>query len=316
MSHSMQPLALDLALPWQTDTAQEERFKKILKRVVIPFLILFLLLPFLPELDLGPGEAEERIVKTKVILEPKIVEPPPPPPKPKPAEPVRPREVKPIPDPVPQEAPAYAPRSAEEQKDSIAKSQGLNNLSNQLGALRQKLDLAKLQNKNVSDSSQGKVMHSDRQVLGKENVVRSDGIIVDDSDMRNAGVELAGYQATEVAGVIQGGSEFGDPRSSHLSYQQGKRDMESIRRTLEQTKSRVHTLYQKALLDHPDLGGKFKFKLVIEPSGEVSNLQLLTSELNIDDLEKQFLEHIKRVNFGAKEVSATSVEYTFVFLPS
>ena len=75
-------------------------------------------------------------------------------------------------------------------------------------------------------------------------------------------------------------------------------------------------LYQKALLDHPDLGGKFKFKLVIEPSGEVSNLQLLTSELNIDELERQFLEHIKRVNFGAKDVSATSVEYTFVFLPS
>ena len=75
-------------------------------------------------------------------------------------------------------------------------------------------------------------------------------------------------------------------------------------------------LYQKALLDHPDLGGKFKFKLVIEPSGEVSNLQLLTSELNIDELEMQFLEHIKRVNFGAKDVSATSVEYTFVFLPS
>lgn len=128
-------------------------------------------------------------------------------------------------------------------------------------------------------------------------------------------VALAEHYSTEVEGVM-GGDSPANSQYSHGSGQAGKRDMESIRRTLEQTKSSVYTLYQRALLDNPDLAGKFTFSIVIEPNGSISQLRMVVSELGIVELENSILARIKEVNFGAKEVSPTVIEYKFVFLPS
>src|SRR5690606_30491807 len=108
-----------------------------------------------------------------------------------------------------------------------------------------------------------------------------------------------------------GGSEL-----SFLSGQAGRRDMENIRRTFEAAKSSVYSLYLQALHEHPELAGKFIFRLVIEPDGSISELQLVSSELGLRRLETTILERIRTINFGAKDVSPTAVEYAFSFLPS
>ncbi|ARU29667.1 AgmX/PglI C-terminal domain-containing protein [Cellvibrio sp. PSBB006] len=322
-SFAAQPFALELQLPWHADEEREKAFKNILKKVLIPLLILFLLVPWLSQIEQEYVPDEDR-VETVILLDPpKPVPPPPPPPvvqekpKPVPVEPPKVAEPKPTPTPKVDDRPkAVAKAPTVDTRTSIAKSQGLAELSSQLKSLRGSVDVAKMQNKNVSTNTGGTVAASDRSVLGADNIVRkSEGIVVNEEIMKGELVALAEHQSTEVEGVVGGDSNIGS-QYSHLSGQSGKRDMESIRRTLEQTKSSVYTLYQRALLDHPELAGKFTFSIVIEPNGSISNLKLVVSELGIAELEDSILARIKQVNFGAKDVSATVIEYKFVFLPS
>ncbi|MDO6421672.1 AgmX/PglI C-terminal domain-containing protein [Saccharophagus degradans] len=324
MQHAFQPTSLELVLPWEIDEQQDARFKKWLIRVVAPFLLLLIVIPLLPELELTLDDTAEEVVKTRILLEPKIVEQPKPEPqkvveqpKPKP----KPEKVKPVEQkkvtgtPVP---PA-PPKTEQETKQDFAKAQGLSGLSNELSSLRNSLDLKKLQTKNVSHSDAGRVEHSANQVLGKDSATMvGTGISVDDADMRSDAIALAEHNSLIVEGVsTAGGEQSGRSHSSaYGSYTAGMRDMESIRRVLERTKSRTQSDYQRFLRDHPDLGGKFIFKFVIQPDGELTDLELVASELGVANLEQSILDKIKRINFGKKDVSATSVQYSFTFLPS
>ncbi|SMF41121.1 hypothetical protein SAMN02745866_02678 [Alteromonadaceae bacterium Bs31] len=317
----MQPLALDLQLAWSQDEKQEEKFQRILKRILLPLLLLLIAIPWLPVFELSYDERESTEVITTVMMDP-IEEPVPPPPLPK--TPVKPVKSKPVEN-VKAEQPQPSPKMAQQKPREKVKqdgpnasehSRGLNELSSQLTALRGSLDLARLQSRNVTTSTQGEVRRNEREFLGKDGAVRrSDGIEVDDAMLSDSAPGLAAYESTSVDGLGMGNAPV-STLASHGSYKKGQRDMESIRRTLERTKSSVHSLYQKALNENPELAGKFTFYLVIEPDGSISQLSLLASELGLTDLEQRILERISAINFGAKEVSKTEVEYKFVFLPS
>jgi hypothetical protein len=282
MSATFQPYALELTLPWHADAEREKAFKDILKRVLIPLLLLFLIVPWLGLFDKEYVPDDNRIM-TKIILDPPkpVVQPPAPvvqeKPKPIPVEPAKVAEA-PKPKPQPKADPRPAPIAKAptvDTKAQIAKSQGLSELSSQLKSLRGSANVAKMQNKNVSTNTGGTVAASDRSVLGAANAVRkSDGIVVNEGAMKGDAIAMAEHYSTEVEGVI-GGDANVDSKYSHLSGQAGRRDMESIRRTLEQAKSSVYTLYQRALLDNPELAGKFTFKIVIEPNGTISSLKLV-----------------------------------------
>ncbi|WP_075188378.1 AgmX/PglI C-terminal domain-containing protein [Teredinibacter haidensis] len=321
MQAAVQPLALELQLPWALDERQEKKFERILKRFLIPILLFMLVIPWLPVFELSYEEIESDEVVTTVMLKPLEILPPPPVPekkvvaaKSRPVASEQAEQPKPSPKMAHMKEQKIVPK--QDSKNALKQSQGLNELSNQLTALRGTLDLARLQTRNVTTSSQGEFKRNSHEFLGKDGAVkRSDGIEIDETLVVSNGSGLAAYQSTSVDGLGLGDSPV-STLASHSSFKTGQRDMESIRRTLERTKSSVHSLYQLALLDNPDLAGKFTFKLVIEPDGTISNLSLLASELGISNLESNILERIRSVNFGAKEVSPTVVEYKFVFLPS
>jgi hypothetical protein len=320
----LEPMALELVLPWNGHEERDKVFRKILRRFLILLLLLFLLMPWLEVFEKPYEPVEQITVTTKLILDPpkpKPLPPPPPifdvpleevlpPPKPAETKPVANPDITNVPKPV-----AKAPKVAD--KTQIAKKTGLSELSSQLKSLRGSLNVAKMQNKNVSTNTGGNVAAADRDVLGVEGATRkSKGIQINEDIMKGDDIALAEHYSTEVEGVIGGDAATGDSRYSNLSNQAGKRDMESIRRTLESVKSSVQTFYQQALLDHPDLEGKFVFSLVIEPNGSISSLQLVASELGLKELENKMLARIKQVNFGAKDVSTTKISYQFVFFPS
>src|SRR5690606_40438646 len=113
-------------------------FRSILKRVLIPVLILFLLVPWLSQIEKEYVPDETR-VQTVVLLDPpKPVPPPPPPvvqekPKPVPVEPPKVAEPKPAPSPKTDDRPKEVAKAPTvDTKTSIAKSQGLPELSSQL----------------------------------------------------------------------------------------------------------------------------------------------------------------------------------------
>lgn len=310
MTHALQPLALELSLPWSPDVDQEERFIRTVKRILIALAILFVIIPFLPIPEKEYVISDVPVVKTKVILEPVTLEPP------KPPEPIKKPKPKPQEKKVPAPKMTSAPPPKVKDKDTIKQSQGLSDISNQLSALRGSLDLARMKKKNVSESTGGKVVASSRELLGKDSATkRSGGIKIDSDLLDSAPTDLASYESTIVEGVDLNGDSL-VPNASYSSYQEGRRDMESVRRTFERKKSGVFAIYNKALLSNPDLGGEFIFRLVILPDGSISKLELVSSELGVKNLESSILDGIKKINFGAKDVAATPIEYKFHFLPS
>ncbi|ROS01193.1 hypothetical protein EDC56_1621 [Sinobacterium caligoides] len=290
---------LDLSLAWHDDRQQEERFQRLLKRFIAPLLIFFLALPWLPVFENEEVDSVDEVVKTQLILEPiEEVQPPPPPPPPKPK--VRTKQ-------------SQGKQKAASQQSS---TQSLAALSNQLNALRGGIDMKKMQNKNLAINTQGQAAYSERSSLGSDSAIqRSGGIVVDAAAMSDDGTGLAVYNPQAVEGLASAGNSTAQKRG-HSSFQAGKRDMESIRRTFEHRKASVYALYTEALRRFPELNGKFTFKLVIEPDGSISRLKLVSSELGMAELEKKILAKIASIHFGAADVSATPVQYKFVFLPS
>lgn len=315
MFANLEPQALDLTLPWQENPEQEKKFRDLIKRTLIVLTLIALIVPWLPVVEPDYTPPEREITKTKVLLEPVIVkkpEPvrPPPPPKPKP-------EPQLAPKPEPRalvKAPPPPPKPKD--KEAVMEEQGLSQLSSQLSALRGSVSVARMQRKNVIKSDLGKVEHSSRDKFGEESAAkRSQGIQVDDSILKEADASLAAYHGVTVEATTYS-DQPGGSQVSFLSDQAGRRDMENIRRTFEAAKSSVYSLYLQALNENPELAGKFIFRLVIEPDGSISELELITSELGVRGLEDTILERIRRISFGEKEVSPTAVEYAFSFLPS
>lgn len=318
MFANVEPIALDLQLPWTVNPEQEKKFKDLVKRLLIALTLLAIIIPWLPVFDPEYNQEERTVTRTQILMEPVIVEPPKPIVQPKPLPIVKPKP-KPKAETTPRqvaEAPAAPPPPKVKDKKEVMQEQGLAQLSTQLSALRGNINVEKLQRKNVTKSDLGQVEHTSRDVFGEDIAgKRSQGIQVDDSVLNQQHITLAAY-----SGVAVSGSNYSDmPGGSQLSYlsdQAGRRDMENIRRTFEAAKSSVYSLYLQSLIDHPDLEGKFIFRLVIEPDGSISELELVTSELGVSELEHTILNRIRGINFGAKEVSPTAVEYAFSFLPS
>lgn len=299
---TMNYMSLNLEMPWDKDEVQEEKFQRLLKKTLIAMLVLFVVIPWLPVFAPDYEQPEETIIKTKVLLDPPVVERKPTP-KPKPK--VKPATVKPA-------------MTAKPKSTSRSAASSLAALSSQFSGLSSSVDVARMQRKNVSDSRLGKVTRSSRTVLGEESVVkRRDAIQIDDTMTSSGAVALSSHQSADVDSPIgYGGSGGPVNQRGYSSNMEGRRDMESIRRIFERQKGSVYALYTKALRNYPDLNGKFLFELIIEADGTVSNLQLVNSELGMDDLERRILARIQNINFGVADVSPTSVQYKFVFLPS
>lgn len=313
---ALEPMALDLHLPWELDEQREASFKRTLKRLIIPLLLLFVVVPWLPTFDSGLALERESAKRTQVLLDPiEAPEPEPVAPEPPPPSEPEPEPVEPVAAPTPQPAAAPTPQPEPDTRDTVASSQGMDELSNQLSAVRSSVNVASMQRRNLSDNQGGDVARTERARLGREMSARSNGTVVDETVMQSDITALSAHQAAEVEGLDMDSLPASHPRS-HESGQSGQRDMESIRRTLEQAKGNVYALYQRALQDDPNLTGEFTFKLVIEPNGSISQLTLLVSELGMNDLEQQILSRIGQVDFGAMPVPPTVVEYRFVFLPS
>ncbi|WP_430461328.1 AgmX/PglI C-terminal domain-containing protein [Thalassolituus sp. LLYu03] len=299
-------MALSLELPWTVNQDNDQRFIRVLRNIGIALLILFIVVPFLPRWEVDFAALEQQpVVRTQVMLEPPkmpevakpVDETPPPPPQPKPRK----------------EKPVTAAERPQPKSGSQAPAQALAALSS-LNAMKTKVDVSKLQNKNLAVTG-GQAKAETRSSLGQDNLATSGGLKNSDMNMAVKGAALGSHQGTAVDSPIAY-LDLPDEGGAYSEGARGRRDMESIRRTIENTKGTVYALYAKALRQYPDLAGKFVFELVVEPDGTVSRLKLLNSDLGMPDLEQKMLAKVSAMNFGADKVAPTRVQYTFVLIPS
>lgn len=312
----------DFVLPWEATRQEDARFRKILKRLLLVFLLLAVVFPWLP-LPIIEREKSEIIppALAKIIIQQKLPAPPPAPKQEtveieKPVEPVK----------VEKEAATPATRKKAKPAGKNVAAMGVAAFSNQLKSLRSSLDVAKLQARNTNVST-GAAAKASRSVLGRDSAVKTSGGV--SSSVLNGngrGTQLAGRNGVAVASPIgygdgSGGGGGGGSGSTgggggkHSSSVAGGRDMESIRRVFEQHKGAIYAIYNRALRKDPAIRGKYVFHIVIEPGGEISTIELVSSELGDIKLEKKLLTRIRVIDFGPEDVLATPVNYKFDFLP-
>lgn len=316
----MQPLSPDLELPWSPNAKQEDLFKKWTRNTFIVLMVFFVIIPWLPVFEQEYQATERKIVKTKVVLESVKLDPP----KPKA---VKPKPVKPKPKKIPKaEAPknkvaktnktSSSSSKKRAKKTVINKTQGLDDISSQLSALRGTLNVAGMKKKKVSSNKKGVVATVNRNITGENRATtESLGLDVADNTMKSTSTKLAAHQTASVEGVVSSDGINGG-NATHGSFVSGRRDNESIRRTMDRNKGSLDALYQRSLDDFPEMHGKFRFEMVIEPNGDISNIRLILSELKMNELENNLLSKIKVINFGIADVTTTKVVWTINFLPS
>ncbi|MGZ8259735.1 MAG: AgmX/PglI C-terminal domain-containing protein [Caldimonas sp.] len=117
-------------------------------------------------------------------------------------------------------------------------------------------------------------------------------------------------------GVGGGGGGGGGGMATKGGGGKASRAIEDVRLVFERNKGSIYAIYNRALRDEPGLQGKVVLKLTIAPSGAVTDLRIVSTELKQPEVESKLLARIRTFDFGAKDVNEMVVNYPLDFLPS
>ena len=294
----------------------DQRFNKILLRVVSVFVVLSVVIPFLPVFEVD-REKKEKVPPriAKVLLANKKIEPPPPPP-PKPT----------AKNPQPEKEPVrkkIEPKKAEKKKTPKVKQKksvqervakvGLLALRSQLTELRDDPILNRISQKNRKLSKNVKSAARPTKASVAKNVTKGSGGI-DTSKLSNKTTHttLASRELTKVTTHIKVGGEDRPQGKDNIKG----RSIESIRLQIERIKGSLQTLYMRQLRKTPGIEGTVLFDLTIAPSGKVVSCVVVESELKSPRLERKFVIKLKSINFGEEDAGQVKIRYPLDFLPS
>ena len=84
----------------------------------------------------------------------------------------------------------------------------------------------------------------------------------------------------------------------------------------DKNKGAIYALYNRALRQDPTLQGKLVLRLTIEASGVVSACEIVSSELNDEELERKLVQRVKLFKFEAKQVAPVTTTKPIDFFPA
>ena len=314
----------NLQLPWYASLDEDGRFKKILGVAFGIFTVFAIAVPLIPVPELTREERETLPPQlARVVLEKKeIPKPPPPPPPPKPKEEEKPKPVEekkpePKPEPKPEEPKPEPPKPVDrvaEAKEKASTS-GLLQFQDDLADMRDALDIAKVDTANLS-RGEAKAAQVDRSVITSGAKSTSGGINTAALSRDTGGVALSGRETTKVESELATRTGSGANEGGEGSGRSGStRSDEEIRQVMDRNKDAIFAIYNRALRRNPGLQGKVTVQLTIEPSGQITAVKVVSSELGDEDLESKLLARIKLIAFNATSAIRTVVNYSFDFLP-
>jgi hypothetical protein len=129
------------------------------------------------------------------------------------------------------------------------------------------------------------------------------------------GSGLAGHESTQVSSTVAGlgaGPTVRRPTASDLPA----RSREEIEMVFDKNKGAIYALYNRALRRDPTLQGKLVLKLTIEPSGAVSFCEIVSSELEDEQMLRKLIKRIKLFRFDAKDVATITTTKPIDFFPA
>jgi TonB family protein len=288
-------------LPWSPAEEMERRFRRILRNLAIVFVILAVLIPFLPrhEQVVNTDSLPERVVQL-------VMEPPPPPPPPPPPKPEKPLEKVPTAKP--------APPQPVDPRVKASKSGLLANLDD-LAALRDQVDLDKFAKNQAKTTDPGDVSMVTRNIITSKTGGTSGGISAPTSSGLAAGSgSLRGIYTTQVKDPNMGAASGQATRAGGSG--KPSRSADEIALVFTRNKGSIDSMYARALRDNPALQGKVVIELTIAPSGDITAARIVSSELNDQEFEAKLLARIRLFKFDAKDVAALTATKPIDFFPA
>jgi TonB family protein len=298
-------------LPWTPSESEERRFRRVLGAALGIFIGLGIVIPLLPERPrteaLAPA-VPERIVEF-------LLEQPKPKPQPKVEVPPPKREVQPqvekpvrVPAPVAVSEPVPDPRKK-------AAATGLLALADQLAELRD-LDVDTKADAKSLNAGVGDKTRVDRALLTARVGEGSGGIAVSkaSSGFGGGATGLKGVATAKVSSSVDAAPAAEAQRSGKSS--KAARTREEVELVFDRNKSAIYAIYSRALRDNPALQGKVVLEVTIAPSGDVTDVRIVSSELADAELERKLVARVRMFKFEARDVAPMTTTKPIDFFPA
>jgi TonB family protein len=300
------PYYREFELPWEGDEESSERFRKILRVLLIILALFGILFPLLPSpKHTMAEEVPERLARVMT----QTPKPPPPPPPPKPKEQEKPK--------IEPKVVVVKPQVDEHQRAHEKAQKQLNQVKDELADLRDVMDLKPLETKNLSGAV-GADSHAERSLITSK-VGSGSGGITSANASRGFGTgagSLNGHETTAVtSGIAKSGLNARGPATSGGGGKAG-RSREEIELVFDKNKGRIYSLYARALRDNAELQGKLVLEFTISPTGEVTMCRVVSSELKDPDLERKIIALVRLFRFDPKDVDSITTTKPIDFFPA
>ena len=304
----------DLALEWNPRRSGDSSFNLL----AISVLAILLIIGFLfSSIEVPREERTIRVVPERIAQfitekeKPKpIVKPEPEKPKPKP---------KPVIKKIPEKTETKPLTKSQEKAREKAADSGLLALSNDLVDLMDTSAVSAMVSGKVKNASSATKEAStvNKQLLMADAGKGSGGVDSGQYTSISSKTNLSSREITKVKeSLLVGDAKKADQSKAKSARSGNVRAEEEITIVFDQNKSKLYSIYNRARRSNPGLKGKIVLEITIEPNGKVSEVRVISSELNDKNLESSLLSRIKLFNFGEGNVKAVTVTYPIEFLPS
>ncbi len=296
-------------LPW-TETEYDRRFRIILLLCLLLSAIIGAIVAYLPRPQVEQQELQQISPRLAKLILQKKQEPKPRPVatekiKPKKAEKKKSQKKK-------LKKKKNVDKTARARKQ--AQSSGLLAMQDELADLRDSFDVTTMKTYKPQQNK-GKIRSQPEPaaVLSAAAGKGSSGINTRNFKRNIGGSQtLAARRSSKVESTLENIEGAPTARAGHKIA----RSQEEIELVFQKNKGAIYSIYNRALRRDPTLQGKLLLELTIAPSGQITRIRILSSELDAPRLEKRLLSRIKLFRFAARDVDTVTVTYPIDFLPS
>jgi len=309
----------NLVVQWQPGPERDRTYRVIivLCLAVVLAVGLTLSLAELPERErTRPEDIPERVARF-MAEQPPRPEPaePEPQPEPRPLPVVEPRPVveRERPEPETREPLTEAERDARE----TAEQSGLLALGEQLDGLMDTSDVDAMVDTRAtgrSEDAQAEAGFGDTDVLTSTERAEATGggtVSISAGDTQ--------LSRREVARLSRPEEDADDPETRaarRATFEETGRSEEEVSLVFDQNKGALYSLYNRARRQTPGLEGRLVVEVTIAPSGEVTEVDIVSSELDDPSLEARIRARVLQFQFEAREADTITIIYPIEFLPS
>jgi len=165
-------------------------------------------------------------------------------------------------------------------------------------------------------ASVGESARNERSLITSKVGAASGGINTAAMSRNTGGSGIAGRNTTRVVSPVAGIGQAGGGASRSGSSGKASRSREEIELVFDKNKGAIFALYNRALRRDPTLEGKLVLRLTIEPNGSVSFCEIISSELDDDELERKLVQRVRMFQFAAKDVESITTTKPIDFFPA